>query len=832
MKKISILGIAAIAVFSASCAHEKEPAPKEIQEGSYTIVAEMEKSVETRTTLEFVEGSGDNSENSGEYKIVWAEGDRLSVLTSDGFTNKEFTLTDGAGTTSGSFTGKMEADEYVMMALYPYNENHSVDDDVLMLPSEYGDVNEDYTPNTNALMIATSMGAMQEESDKKLQFKHLGGVMSLSLKDIPAGAKGVVLTVDKGITGNFSFLEIMDDPQIYAAEAAAANNSITINFKPEDNARSEVFYFPLPVGTYKFKVEYIDSQDEKVLVIDSRKDNEVTRGKLLIMPELAIVAEEETQEVKISFSEIGHHDAKVNIDIPAGAGDFYYYFQPLGAKVANYTEEEAQQKIQAQSQAATSSDNLMSDGYYAAANGSLLAWYKKYYSSNAKFTIGHTIFVALIPKENKSAEDVIYGLVTLKGYALNENTNANVTIDYDPAEQSTTQVKATIVPDAGTSFLYTSTPLTAKEYEDLKGNEEALMKKAVGKGTAAAKTAQTGFSYNCTPNQTFYLVVYAFDEKMEGRIFVQKLESPGVSYNENIRLSLEIKHLGFRYADVMIKAEGGGLKQIRWGYMKKSVFEDNAVLSANGKDLETMMEIAEEQLAVNKTITQRGLINAANLAQDNLYSIENMYYNEDTYLFVIGYDSNDAPTRMVYTLIDLNESDPLANFDAGLAEPTVKNVYYIANSTGYKKSLDEWTNMNRVTDVTESDDLYGMYWLDLDWGSAGEPKRMWLSINNDLNDPSKGIIGENAKQNALEVLKKRSGSAAGSGTAPDFYGRSTSTGALSLSGAALTGTTEYATLRNKKTSTISAKTLYIVWETADGKYGYMTVVPEQFASIE
>ncbi len=854
MKKILYtLGFAAMSLLALSCAKEEEMAPDTKPEvnGKYTLVAEMESSVQTRTTPELVEGT------TNQYRLHWAEGDKLSVFvgTMGMGGQKEFTLCDGAGTTTGTFTGDLDDSQSIVFAAYPYNANHSVMGSFIM-PSVYGDIETEYTPNTNAYMMAQNVAAGNEEGvAPKLSFMHLGGVLALDLYGIPANVKGVVLTANKGITGEASFADEVMEGELSAKDSDGTNNSITIYFKPKATVRNEIFYFPLPVGTYQFKVEYIAADDQKILVIDSKKDNEIKRAGIKTMPELTVAP-----LAKISFSDVTMYDAKVSIDVAKGYdGDFVYYIQPLGGNISDFSAEEAQQKIDAQINSATSSADQFSDGKYYAANGSLLAWYKNYYKPSATFNVGHTIFVALVPKSKKTgsegpdvaptavsdneedlpggsgqstvdssldADHIIYALVTLKGYTISEDAKANVQIAYDPAAQTYDKVTATMTPDSGVSYRY-SKALTPEQYDAVKDNDSEMLK-LVG---ANVYTDKKTFTHYCSFGETYYLLVHAFDSATgDGKIQVQKLESRKVTFNEGIELNLEVLHKGFRYVDVKIEATGGELKQIRWGYMKKSEFEANATLTANGTELEKMMELAEEQLAVDKTIRQRGEITKANFAEDNRYSIENMYYEEDTYLCVIGYDNSDVPTKMVYTLLDLNETDPIASFDANLAAPEVKDVYYIANYSGYNQALDNWTNMKTV-DVNTLDDKTGMYWLDLDWSKAGgEPKRMWLSSDNDLNDPSKGLITGDAKKDALATLLKRSGSSGGSGSAPDFYGRSTSTGKLSLS-PVLFGTTESKTLRNKKTNPISPKTLYLVWETNDGKYGYTTVVPEKYAPL-
>ncbi len=830
MKKLYSLGFAALVLLAVSCVKENGLAPEEkpVVDSKCTVVANIEGETETRTTV--VQDQSDATK----YHIRWAEGDMISMiaLSSEGSAvNVPFALKDGVGSGRGVFEGDFGEYSRQGMAFYPHSENHNLMRYEAHLPSEYGSVDKEYTPNTNALMISLGVSSGSTEVSE-LYFMHLGGVLCLDLRGIPANTKGVVLTANKGITGNFT-INTDDEFMVEPVEPTENNNSITIWFKPVDKLRSEMFYFPLPVGTYQFKVEYVGTDGAKTPVVDSKKDNTIGRAVLKSMPELVV------ENAKIEFSDIAALDSKVTVDIAPDTGDYYYYIASLGYDATNPTyASRADTDIQSAVKYTADPDNnnIMSDGKYKASNGSLLAWYYAYMGTTTyKFSLGTSVYVGLVPADSRDVDHVVYKVVTLKGYTINNDSDARVSITYDPAEQTSTKVKATIIPDEGVSYRYTSTPLTQAQYDVVKDDNEAMLKKV---GTSV-KTSELEFAYTCTPEQTYYLLVYAFNPTTaEGKIQVQKLESPAVAYNENVELNVEVMHQGFRYVDVKIEPKGGELKQIRWGYMTKSKFETNATLTANGTELEKMMEIAEEQLAINKTITQRGLIEQTYLAEDNLYSVENMFYNEDTYLFIMGIDNDDVPTRMVYKLLDLNENDPIANFDANLAAPKVKDVYYIANSTGYKQALSNWTDMNTVADVTALDSETGMYWLDLDWSEAGgEPKRMWLSSNNDLNDSSKGLITGDAKHDALEVLKKRSGSAAGSGGSPDFYGKVSTTGRDGVAGAplltdvALSGTTENATLRNKKTDPISPKTLFLVWETNEGKYGYMTVNPEEYAPL-
>ncbi len=815
MKRLNLLGFITLSVFASSCVEEKY-VPEDIAPEGISIVAEMEQDAQTRTTVE-QDGETNN------YNVCWAEGDRFSVVytNDDGeVLNRAFKLYEGAGETKGKFTAESdlaEGYEQLFYAFYPHHENHmaSLKNQVYM-PASYGNEEEAYTPNTNAAMFAMVMGDL-EAGSTKLQFSHLGGVVRLSLKNIPAGVDAVRLSTNKGITGFIPMEEDEDLEMFVIKETALAedNSNVTIKFLPSESATDKVLYFPLPIGTYQFKVEYRNSEGEWVVAVDGKKDNVLDRAKLLIMPELTI---EEEAKVKIAFSDVTSVDAKIKIETASNV-KYNYYIQSLGSDVADMTDDEKQQKIDAQIKSATSSTDELPDGGY---EGSFLSFYKAYMGKEtAMFTPGHTVFVAVIPADNNTAEAVVYDLVTLDDYVLDPESTASVTFG-TPTENYTT-VSVRITPAAGTYFRfnYLDYDQYVAEYE---GDDEKLMKFAVGTASTSGekKNATTASPYPVQMGKSYMVVVYAYDPATAaGKIYTQKLTCPAIEYNENISLSLYVKFTGVNYAEVEIVPTGGEIASIRYAFMKKADYDKNTTLKQD-------LKIVEEKMVINQTVSNRRNFKTANLPADNIYKLENLYLNEpDQYLFVIAFDADGKAVHMVNTTIDTKT--PFENgFNADLAAPTVNDVYYIANSSGYKQALSSWTAMSTVTDATTLDNVNGMYWLDLDWGDAGEPKRMWLC--NEITQNWKGnyALTDDMKANALVVLKKRIGEPTYP-TAPDFYGLNATTGALSLSGVQVWNTSEYKALRDKSdAANIKAKTIYLVWETNDGKYGFMSVVPEDF----
>ncbi len=802
MKTKKLFVLAALGLMTFAC-EEQEPDPgREPQDGNYAVIAEMDSM-------------------QGADELLWAEGAKVSVVavnTDNEAAVRELALTEGAGTSQGTFAGDINDDEIPYTLVYPSSVGVDVEKKKLVLPGVYGDVETDYSPGLVPVMAA------YPEDDGSAVFVHLGGVLELSVKGIPANAKGVVLTADKGIAGPFNFdYEADRIPALVAEEvvegAISANASITILFKPENESRDEVFYIPLPVGSYQFGVEYINAEDQRVLLVSGSESTRIARSNLARLSPISISKE---AAAEITFSDVTSTDAHIKIEPKSG---IYYYIQPFGKNVADMGEEEREQKINALVASTVSSTNFIAATGY---DGSFLTLYKKYMDDkSAVFHSGQTYFIGVVAVPEAAntapiAADVTYEMVTFEGYGIDDASDAKVT--FEDITETVSAVSVKIVPDEnveGMAFRcsYMDYETYESEYKD--GGDEVLLD-FVAKSDE--KKTETKLSVSpVEPGKSYLVVVYAYDPATaKGKVFTQKLSCPAIVFSDNVTLSMTVLYTGVNYAEVKIEPVGGELSMIRYGFMKKADFENN----------ETLMKgdtAVEAEMIRKQTVKQRREINEANLAVDHIYVIENLYlYEPDIYFFVIARDKEGNWVHMERETINTKECFD-DRFDESLAAPAVKEVYYISNRTGYTKDLSEWSKMSDVTDPSELNDVNGMYWLDLDWDTQNPMKRMWLCNENTQNwKGDSALSGTDMMADAITVLKKRAGYQA-TGTEPDFYGRDASTGALSLKNVLVSNTSEYKTLRDKSNaSDIKAKTLYLVWETTDGKYGYTSVVPENY----
>lgn len=168
MKKYiqSMMAFAAIVSF-ASCSSE---------DNNTTIENESAVKVMTFTaTQEGDEQSTRAAISTSDSKVInWESNDQISIF--DGTNNKQFTLTDGAGSTSGKFSGEAEQSTSYT-AVYPYQSTASLSgDDVtnVTLPATQNATDNSFDKNA-ALMMAQS-------DNTTLNFKNVVGYVKVKPK--------------------------------------------------------------------------------------------------------------------------------------------------------------------------------------------------------------------------------------------------------------------------------------------------------------------------------------------------------------------------------------------------------------------------------------------------------------------------------------------------------------------------------------------------------------------------------------------------------------------------------------------------------------------------
>ena len=260
MKKI--IFVASVALALCSCAKTELTG---VEAGEMLIGASMEAySSGTKAAL---------ADNDG--KFTWQTGDAIGVATSDG--HAKFNLKTGAGTNSATFSA-IYSGTLGSYATYP--ADIFVSDSKITIPAS-----RDWSDgNTNCSMFGSL-------SEGKVDFKHLGGVVKVTLNGVPAEAKKFVFsTPGKKITGEFNFTTGTDTNKYIetADDSGNANSSYTLNFTLNE-AKNMAFYIPVPCGTYpKFAFKVLGAEDVVLNEFEGSSQQTVNRKDILIMPTLTI----------------------------------------------------------------------------------------------------------------------------------------------------------------------------------------------------------------------------------------------------------------------------------------------------------------------------------------------------------------------------------------------------------------------------------------------------------------------------------------------------------------------------------------------------------------
>ena len=254
--------IAAATVLSVvACQKEMPVAP----EGNYTVRASRESNADTKSTV------------TDDGVFAWSAGDAIGLWNGKKFCKL---TTSVGGSSTADFTGTVEgtAQSY---AVFPYSLNANVVESgavKVTLPANY----EWKAGETNSPMLAEC-----GENPTSLEFKHLGGLVKISLKNVPQTAARFVLTADKDISGEYSVATDADGNKIIKSAGAGTSNSVAFTFAA-GTATEMAFYVPVPVGEYKFVAALQKEDGTQLWSYGGESTNSVTRAKFIIMPALTL----------------------------------------------------------------------------------------------------------------------------------------------------------------------------------------------------------------------------------------------------------------------------------------------------------------------------------------------------------------------------------------------------------------------------------------------------------------------------------------------------------------------------------------------------------------
>lgn len=232
----------------SSCAKEVvvsgEAATTEVS-GQMTIVADISDGASTKTTL-----SGNDTEG---YKVLWSEGDTIILKKeSDVAFSTVYTLSEGAGSTTGKFTGAPLADG-AYVAYYAYDPTQP-----LLFGEQSGTSGQSVS---NAPMTARFNISKGVESS--VNFKNACGLLRLDLKGTVV-IKSIKITTKEGLVSHFSNFREDGSMGVQDPEHERALKYITLDCGPSGRALSDSyqpFYIAMPPGNYSgVKIEMNDSE--------------------------------------------------------------------------------------------------------------------------------------------------------------------------------------------------------------------------------------------------------------------------------------------------------------------------------------------------------------------------------------------------------------------------------------------------------------------------------------------------------------------------------------------------------------------------------------------
>lgn len=274
--------------------------------GSDVLMANLEEPVDIAgTKLKLKENT-----TTGKYDMVWADGDQISVI---GTGNAAFTLSKGADTPQGQFTGSVaDAGEGPYYAVFPYSETASVSDGKIRFSipqtkgAQQGNVASKTIPCVAKLgsndglvsagmhnvtgLLRLSFTSSTSVSIKKITLHDLGGNMLWGDCTVPIKANG--------------------EPDYDNIELENGTNSISMlwNSTATITTSAKSFCFPVPAGSldrgfsvvlYKYDPEAEDGVGEAYSFIQKISSPVVAMRSVIIEMDNAVLSNKsESSDVK------------------------------------------------------------------------------------------------------------------------------------------------------------------------------------------------------------------------------------------------------------------------------------------------------------------------------------------------------------------------------------------------------------------------------------------------------------------------------------------------------------------------------------------------------
>ncbi len=251
------------------CSHDEDIYVNENVSGNHTLRAVIEHEADARTVIDDA------------YNVLWAKEDCIGVFGNKQSDNAPFVVSSlDTETFEADFTGTLQDAEEPLFAYYPYSEGADFVGNTLSvtLPDEYELTNESNLP-----MLGMPDG------ENVLRFKHLMGLMRITVKNVPTGKSQLVVESEgenaPALSGEATVSDVFAEDAVLNLDNAGSR-TITFNVEaaePED----VIFYVPLPVGTYpRLKVSL--NHESSVYFAKTMSNRTIRRAVVLNMPAIEI----------------------------------------------------------------------------------------------------------------------------------------------------------------------------------------------------------------------------------------------------------------------------------------------------------------------------------------------------------------------------------------------------------------------------------------------------------------------------------------------------------------------------------------------------------------
>ncbi|MBR6540345.1 MAG: hypothetical protein IKT74_02315, partial [Bacteroidales bacterium] len=186
-------------------------------------------------------------------KVYWAEGDEIALLAEDG-SKAKLTLTQGAGSQTGEFGGKIPVGKNWVAAVYPYTQKatYNNEDRMIITRVEYekeaGDIYAlRYKNWTDGTSCKAQMATLINNNDySDLSFKVAGAVIAVTINNLPAGYDKLEVNTANAILHDTKIY--FDDngvPTSYNTSSDWPYETFVIHFTPENYSTDKTFYIPI-----------------------------------------------------------------------------------------------------------------------------------------------------------------------------------------------------------------------------------------------------------------------------------------------------------------------------------------------------------------------------------------------------------------------------------------------------------------------------------------------------------------------------------------------------------------------------------------------------------